>query len=127
MKRAFLLPLVSVLLPVPPAVAQNQPVRVQNSAPLSATGLFLAPSGTTGWGGNLLGGQFLPPGAFLSVQLGEGGGCRFDLRMVLRDGRVAVRRDVDVCAERIVAMALDPAPPAEPAAPPPAAPGRSRP
>jgi hypothetical protein len=127
MKRAFLLPLVSVLLPVPPAVAQNQPVRVQNSAPLSATGLFLAPSGTTGWGGNLLGGQFLPPGAFLSVQLGEGGGCRFDLRMVLRDGREAVRRDVDVCAERVVAMALHPAPPAEPAAPPPAAPGRSRP
>jgi hypothetical protein len=129
MKRAFLLPLVSMLLPVPPAEAQNQPVRVRNTASLSATGLFLTPSGTTGWGANLLAGQFLPPGAFLSVQLGEGGGCRFDLRMVLRDGREAVRRDVDVCAERVVAMALDPAPPAEAPAPPPppAATGRNRP
>jgi hypothetical protein len=130
MKRAFLLPLLSVMLVVPPAVAQNQPVRVRNTAPLSATGLFLAPSGTMGWGTNLLAGQFLPPGAFMSVQLGEGGGCRFDLRMVLRDGREAVRRDVDVCAERVVAMALDPASPAEapaPPPPPPAATGRSRP
>jgi len=125
MKLAPLLALVPMLLPAPMALAQNQPVRVRNTAPVSATGLFLAPTGTSAWGANLLGGLFLPPGAFLSVQLGEGGGCRFDLRMVLRDGREAVRRDVDVCAERVVAMALDPAPPPEApatAAPAPATP-----
>ena len=114
MKRAFLLPLVSVLLPVPPARgAELSRFACETAPPVSATALFLAPSGTTGWGANLLAGPFLPPGAFLSVQLGEGGGCRFDLRLVLRDGREAVRRDVDVCAERVVAMALDPTPPAE--------------
>jgi len=113
MRFASLLALAPMLLPASPVLAQSQPVRVRNAAPVSATGLFLAPIGTSSWGANLLGGLFLPPGAFLSVQLGEGGGCRFDLRMVLRDGREAVRRNVDVCAERVVLMALDPTPPPE--------------
>jgi serine protease Do len=125
MRFVSLLALASLLLPVSTALAQNQPIRVRNTAPVSATAIFLATSGTSAWGPNLLGGLFLPPRAFLSVQLGEGGGCRFDIRMVLRDGREVLRRDVDVCAERVVVMALDPAPPPEaPAAatPAPAAP-----
>jgi hypothetical protein len=96
---------------VTPVLAQNQPIRVMNNAPLSATGLFLLPTGTTSWGANLLAGQFLPPGAFLSLQLGEGTGCRYDVRLVMRDGRESVRRNVDVCVERVVEMSLDPAAP----------------
>lgn len=107
MKLPFLLALASALLPAMPVLAQTQPIRVLNRAPVTATALYLAPSGTASWGANLLGGLFLPPGAFMAVQLGEGGGCRFDLRLVLRDGREALRRNVDVCTERVVAMTLD--------------------
>ena len=73
MRFASLLALASLLLPVSTALAQNQPIRVRNTAPVSATAIFLATSGTSAWGPNLLGGLFLPPRAFLSVQLGEGG------------------------------------------------------
>ncbi|CAH0291043.1 hypothetical protein ROS9278_04230 [Roseomonas sp. CECT 9278] len=135
MRFAPALVLASMLLSVAPALAQSQPIRVRNMATISATGIFLAPTGTSAWGANLLGNQFLPPRAFLSVQLGEGGGCRFDVRMVLRDGREALRTDVDVCAERVVTMVPDPviapeapaSPPPAAAAPPPPGTGRNRP
>jgi hypothetical protein len=103
----------SAVLPAATVGAQTQPVRVVNGAPVSATGL----SGTTAWGVNLLAGQPLPPGASLSIQLGDGSGCRFALRLVTRDGWDGNRRNVDVCAERLVAMVLDPiTPPPAPAA-----------
>lgn len=128
MRFPFLLALAPVLLPLSTARAQTQPVRVMNAGPVSATGLFLAPIGTTGWGANLLGGMILPPGGLMSVQLGDGGGCRFDLRLVLRDGREVLRRDADLCTERVVAMVPDPAPSSAPAAePPPRDTGRGRP
>lgn len=126
MRFAPVLALASMLLTVPPAWAQSQPIRVRNMGTISATGVFLAPSGTSAWGANLLGGQFLPPRAFLSVQLGEGGGCRFDVRMVLRDGREVLRTDVDVCAERVVAMMPDPVAAPEPPAAAAPAPGTAR-
>jgi hypothetical protein len=124
--NATILPaLIPALLAAAPALAQTQPIRVQNDAPLSATGLYMMASGTPDWGANVLAGQFLPPGAFISLRLGDGSGCLYDLRMVIRDGREALRRNVDVCAERVVSMALPP-PPA-PAVPPPApAPGGAR-
>ncbi|BDG74711.1 hypothetical protein [Roseomonas fluvialis] len=121
------LALVPMLMPYAPLLAQTQPIRVVNAAPVSATGLYLAPTGTSSWGGNLLGVLTLRPGAFMSVQPGDGGGCRFDVRLVLRDGREALRNDVDVCAERVITMAPDAPPPTAdtPAATarPPAVPG----
>jgi hypothetical protein len=105
------LALVPLLMPYSPLLAQTQPVRVVNAGPVSATGLFVTPTGVLAWSGNLLGGRTLRPGAFMSVQPGDGGGCRFDLRLVFRDGRESLRQDVDVCAERVVTMAPDTPPP----------------
>jgi hypothetical protein len=97
---------------VAPAMAQNQPVRIVNSNAVTATGLFMRAVGQEEWGENLLGRLFLPPGAFFSVQLGDGGGCRFDVRLVLRDGRSTLRRNVDLCTQRVVPLAVGgPAPP----------------
>jgi hypothetical protein len=102
-----------------PAVAQNEPVRIFNRAPLTATALHVMRSGQTAWSDNLLRRDPLRPGEFLSVRLGEGAGCRFDLRLVLQDGREILRRDADVCATRSVDLVPDPPPAAPPPAPQP--------
>jgi hypothetical protein len=124
MTRLSFLAVVPALVPAAPALAQIQPVRVVNANPVTAVGLYLRAVGLEEWGGNLLGANRLPPGAFLSVQPGEGSGCLFDMRLVMRDGREAQRGNVDVCGQRVVTMVLDTPPPAA-AAPlplPPAAP-----
>jgi hypothetical protein len=100
---------------VRPALAQNEPVRFINRAPMPATQLFVVRSGQAGWSANLLR-EPLAPGRFLSVRLGEGAGCRFDVRMVLQDGREILRQDADVCATRSVDVALAAAPVGQPGA-----------
>jgi S1-C subfamily serine protease len=66
-----------------------------------------APRGAEGdWGGNLLRpDRPLTPGGGFRVQPNTGAGCRFDLRLVLADGRESVLRDQDICASREVEMA----------------------
>jgi hypothetical protein len=51
------------------------------------------------------------------VRLGEGAGCRFDVRLMLQDGTEIRRDDADVCATRSVDLAPEPgaAAPATPA------------
>jgi hypothetical protein len=120
------LALVLASMPISSPHAQTQPVRIVNNAPISATALFAMPIGSGSWSNNLLGPRTLRPGAFLPLQPGEGTGCLFDLRLVLRDGREVLRRDVDICVQRVVAMTPDAAPAtADPPAP--AAPAPSRP
>ncbi|MBR0682985.1 hypothetical protein GXW74_21010 [Roseomonas eburnea] len=93
-----------------PALAQNEPFRVVNRSALPATELYAVPSGREAWGANLLNRGPLAPGAFFSLRPGERAGCRFDLRLVLQDGREITRRGADICAERAVEMALPSAP-----------------
>lgn len=104
--RFFLLVLV---LAASPARAQNEPFRVVNRTTLPAAELYAVPSGRGAWGGNLLNRGPLAPGAFFSLRPGEGAGCRFDLRLVLQDGRDITRREADICAGRVVEIALPPA------------------
>jgi serine protease Do len=99
-----------------PAAAQNEPFRIVNGAAAPATGLYLTRSGQEGWGRNLLRGP-LAPRAALSMRPPEGAGCRFDIRLTLQDGQEAIRRDVDVCGNRVVVVA-DGGGATAPAAPP---------
>ncbi|MBP0465263.1 hypothetical protein J5Y09_15160 [Roseomonas sp. PWR1] len=102
------------LLALPdPAQAQNEPFRIVNAAALPAVALHLARSGAEDWGRNLLNQGPVRPGAFFAMRMPEGAGCRFDIRLVLQDGQEVIRRDADVCAERLQTMA-----PGMPAAPP---------
>ena len=48
MRFPSLLAVAPLLLPLSPAMAQIQPVRIMNAGPISATGLYLAPIGTAG-------------------------------------------------------------------------------
>ena len=114
----LLLPAFLLLAGAPPAVAQNEPFRIVNRSPVPATALHVMPTGRTAWSANLLNRGPLAPGAFFSLRPGEGSGCRFDVRLVLQDGRELLRRDADICADRSVEMAPLPEDAAAPAATP---------
>ncbi|CAH0291077.1 hypothetical protein [Roseomonas sp. CECT 9278] len=104
------LPAVALLLATTPALAQNEPVRFYNRAAVPATALHVMRAGQSSWSANLLNRGPLGPGQFLSVRLGEGAGCRFDVRLVLQNGTEILRQGADVCPTRSVDLAPDATP-----------------
>ena len=112
------LPALVLLLLTAPAAAQApapEPVRIANRTGVEATALHAVRSGRPDWGGNLLNRGPLGPNQAFSLRVNPEAGCRFDIRLVLADGRESVARDRDICAETRVEMATAAAP--EPAAP----------
>lgn len=90
------------------ALAQGQPFRVVNRTGVDATALHAVrtPRGAAAdWGRNLLSpDRPLAPGGGFRVNPAEVAGCRFDLRLVLADGREAVRQDADICADHEISL-----------------------
>lgn len=108
-------PLGFLLLLSMPATAQTpEGFRVTNRAGADAVALHAvrSPRGAQGdWGGNLLRpDRPLGEGAGFRVVPSADAGCRFDLRLVLGDGREAVLRDQDICVNREVGVANAAAP-----------------
>ncbi|MFC3026484.1 MULTISPECIES: trypsin-like peptidase domain-containing protein [Roseomonadaceae] len=121
--------LLSCLLPgalpggaIPPALAQAapqaEPVRIINRTGQPATALHAVRSGRADWGGNLLNRGPLPNNAGFPMRPNAEAGCRFDVRLVLADGRESIARNQDICAtprvELYSASAAMPAPAATP-------------
>jgi len=80
-----------------PNQAQDVPVRIINRTGQPATALHAVRSGRTDWGTNLLNRGPLPNNAGFPMRPSAAAGCRFDVRLVLADGREAVARDQDIC------------------------------
>lgn len=126
MRIALTLPILILAL-AGPALSQNaaEPsgFRVVNRAGADATQLFAvrSPRGGQGdWGGNLLRpDRPLGDGGGFRVNPAADAGCRFDLRLVLGDGREAVLRDQDICVNRNIDLAHAARPAAPAAARPP--------
>lgn len=99
--------------------AQEAPVRIVNRTGQPATALHAVRSGRTDWGGNLLNRGPLPNNAAFALRPNADAGCRFDVRLVLQDGREALARDQDICATPRVELytATAAAPPAITATP----------
>jgi len=122
----ILLSLLAVLLPLN-APAQNAAeaagFRIVNRAGVDATQLFAvrSPRGGQGdWGGNLLRpDRPLTDGGGFRVNPASDAGCRFDLRLVLGDGRESVLRDQDICVNRNIDLANAARPATAPATRPP--------
>jgi serine protease Do len=95
------------------ASAQNEPFRIANRSGEAATALHIVRSGAADWGANILRGP-LGSGAIFALRAPDGAGCNFDIRVVLQSGRDSVRRDVNVCQERTVAVAEEFGPVAAP-------------
>jgi S1-C subfamily serine protease len=112
-------PALALLLLAAPAAAQApgpEPVRIANRTGVEATALHAVRSGRPDWGGNLLNRGPLGPNQAFSLRVNPEAGCRFDIRLVLADGRESIARDRDICAETRVEMATAAAP--QPPAPP---------
>ena len=118
--RALMLALLMLTLSAPPAFAQTEPVRILNQTELAAHSFFAVQTGRQDWGSNILTRGPLQPGAELRLRPSQNAGCRFDLRMVLSDGREIINRGLDICAEKVVAMQAPLGRPPSAAAPAPA-------
>jgi S1-C subfamily serine protease len=117
------IPVLALLLLAAPAAAQApaqapapEPVRIANRTGVEASALHAVRSGRQDWGDNLLNRGPLGPNQVFSLRPNAGAGCRFDIRLVLADGRESIARDRDICAEPRVEMATAAAP--APTAPP---------
>ncbi|MBU8537200.1 trypsin-like peptidase domain-containing protein [Falsiroseomonas tokyonensis] len=108
---ALLAGLTPALGPLPasaPALAQEAgqlrppegAVRIVNRTGQPATALHAVRSGRTDWGSNLLNRGPLPNNAGFTLRPNAEAGCRFDIRLVLEDGRESLARDQDICANR---------------------------
>ncbi len=103
MRRPILL---ALLLAAAPAAAEPQPFRVLNRTGQEATALHAVrnPRGAANdWGRNLLSRPLAPDGGY-SLRPSEAAGCRFDIRLVLADGREARVQDQDICANPVVSV-----------------------
>ena len=107
MQRASALAFLVLAAAVAPGMAAAQePFRVVNRTgqPAMELNAVRSPRGAANdWGRNLLPRPLGPDGNF-SLRPSEAAGCRFDIRMLLVDGREARLEDQDVCAARVVAV-----------------------
>lgn len=109
----------------PVVLAQSAPFRIVNRTDAAITALHAVRASREDWGPNLLTRGPLPPTEAFQLRANESAGCRFNIRLVLSDGREVVVRDHDVCVNRIIEAVLttpETRPPAAAAAPPPPAP-----
>lgn len=100
----------------PASAPPAEPVRIVNRTGQEATALHAVRSGRADWGSNLLNRGPLPSGSAFNLRTNPDAGCRFDLRLVLADGRESIARNQDICAtprvELTTAAAAPPPPPA---------------
>lgn len=97
--------------PAPAAPGAPEPVRIVNRTGQEATALHAVRSGRADWGSNLLNRGPLPANAAFSLRVNQDAGCRFDIRLVLTDGRESLARDRDICAEPRVELSTAAYPP----------------
>jgi len=88
----------------PPTATQAEGgFRVVNRTGQEATALHAVRTGRPDWAGNFLP-RNLADGGGYRLRPNAQAGCRFDVRLVLADGREAVLRDQDICAGRDIAV-----------------------
>jgi hypothetical protein len=93
-----------LLMPTLPVVAAAQApaqnrFQVVNRTGQEASSVQAVRTGRGDWGGNLAPGP-MPTDKALTLRPDADSGCRFDVRLLLADGREAVKRDQDICATR---------------------------
>ena len=95
----------ALLAQAPAPAPAPEPFRIFNGTGAEAVALHAVRSGRPDWGTNLLSRGPLAADARFALRPAASAGCRFDLRLVLEDGREAVLREQDICANREVRLA----------------------
>lgn len=82
----------------PAAYGLERHVVVANDTRQPIVEIYLSNAGSGNWQPDVLGSEFLEPGASMLVTIDDNNGqCRFDLKTVLDDGTNLIQRGVDVC------------------------------
>jgi hypothetical protein len=71
-----------------PAFAQELVFTVVNNSGVDLTELYASPANAGTWEENILGGAVMSTGASGNVNIANGAGCEYDLKMVFSDGDV---------------------------------------
>jgi hypothetical protein len=90
----------------PPPIRRERQVLFTNEMREPIVELYAAAVGSGRWQGDLLGRDYLQPGASIAVDIDDDANCRVDLKIVLDDGSEMLRRSVDVCRPPEIAAAL---------------------
>ncbi len=91
----------------PPARASERHVLLTNNTREAIVEIHVSDVGTGNWQSDLLGSEFLMPGASVLVGIDDRNGrCRVDVRTVLDDGTDVISRGVDVCRNEHAAVSL---------------------
>lgn len=107
----------SAAAPAPAPAEEGNRIQIVNRTGQDATSLQAVRSGRADWGSNTLP-RPMPTDRSFTLRTRTEVGCRFDIRLTVADGRVAVLRDRDICAEPrvVVEAAALRAAPSQPAA-----------
>jgi hypothetical protein len=78
---------------------KNRVVTVENISNTSLNYLYASPISSKTWEEDLLGDRTLSRGQSIEADIDNGTNeCQYDLRAVMADGRVVIRRNINVCA-----------------------------
>ena len=95
-----------------PAAAHT--IKLSNSEKQPITAIYASAPGRKDWGEDLLGKQVGAAGKTVTLKI-VSADCKVDLQMLMNDGTMVVKSDIDVCATpdyRFSQQAASPAPPA---------------
>jgi hypothetical protein len=85
----------------PPPLGGVRQIRLTNETGMPVVELHAAVTGTGDWQRDLLGRDYLMPGASVLVDIGDPNEvCRIDLKWVFDDGSERVDRGADICGQR---------------------------
>jgi hypothetical protein len=91
----------------PPAEASERHILLTNTTRESIVEIYVSAVGSGNWQADLLGSDFLPPGASVMVDIDDRNErCRVDIETVLDDGSDLVSRGVNVCRAEGEAVSL---------------------
>jgi hypothetical protein len=79
---------------------EDRRVVIVNRASSAIYNFYASNVDTEDWEEDILGRETIPPGKARVVNIDDGTGhCYYDLKAVLRDGRVAIKRRFNVCTK----------------------------
>jgi hypothetical protein len=80
-------------------------VYIVNETGSELVGFYASNSRVNSWAHDVLGNNVLPMGGRVGINIDDStGSCMFDLKAVLKNGRVITRQNVNVCTSREVKM-----------------------
>ncbi|WP_066798810.1 hypothetical protein [Sphingomonas soli] len=88
-----------------PALASDETLHVTNRTGYTISEIYIAPSSTTDWEEDIMGGDELEPNTSVDIDFSRSEDtCKWDLKAVYDDGTSAVWYNIDLCKISSITM-----------------------